>query len=178
MIISFFLYYPSCRRHYIRCRKIYSESTDKFLYSQFLLRFCRYFLYINKPVCFCWTNTKRIKKLLYFFIRFQDVSTVINICLFRKYKQCPCQFWLQEWKPSAKPRNPQLIFAFIICKATFCFKIILPLSFTLIRKYSQQLIINADKQGANKSREHITSISGRLSAFLLRNRTPFLRVDI
>ena len=52
------------------------------------------------------------------------------------------------------------------------------LSFTLIRKYSQQLIINADKQGANKSREHITSISGRLSAFLLRNRTPFLRVDI
>ena len=51
-------------------------------------------------------------------------------------------------------------------------------SFTLIRKYSQQLIINADKQGANKSREHITSISGRLSAFLLRNRTPFLRVDI
>ncbi len=51
-------------------------------------------------------------------------------------------------------------------------------SFTVIRKYLQQLINNADKQGASKSREHITSISGRLSAFLLRNRTPFLRVDI
>ena len=51
-------------------------------------------------------------------------------------------------------------------------------SFTLIRKYLQQLIINADKQGANKSREHITFISGRFSAFLLRNRTPFLRADI
>ena len=52
------------------------------------------------------------------------------------------------------------------------------LSFTLIRKYSQQLIINADKQGANKSREHIAFISGRFSAFLLRNRKPFLRADI
>ena len=52
------------------------------------------------------------------------------------------------------------------------------LSFTLIRKYSQQLIINADKQGASKSREYITFISGRFSAFLLRNRTPFLRADI
>ena len=39
------------------------------------------------------------------------------------------------------------------------------LSFTLIRKYLQQLIINADKQGASKSREHITFISGRFSAF-------------
>ena len=39
------------------------------------------------------------------------------------------------------------------------------ISFTLIRKYLQQLIINADKQGANKSREHITFISGRFSAF-------------
>ena len=38
-------------------------------------------------------------------------------------------------------------------------------SFTLIRKYLQQLIINADKQGASKSREHITFISGRFSAF-------------
>ena len=52
------------------------------------------------------------------------------------------------------------------------------ISFTLIRKYLQQLIINADKQGASKSREHITFISGRFSAFLLRNRTPFLRADI
>ena len=52
------------------------------------------------------------------------------------------------------------------------------LSFTVIRKYLQQLIINADKQGASKSREHITFISGRFSAFLLRNRTPFLRADI
>ena len=52
------------------------------------------------------------------------------------------------------------------------------ISFTLIRKYSQQLIINADKQGANKSREHIAFISGRFSAFLLRNRKPFLRADI
>ena len=41
----------------------------------------------------------------------------------------------------------------------------LNLSFTLIRKYSQQLISNADKQGASKSREHITFISGRFSAF-------------
>ena len=52
------------------------------------------------------------------------------------------------------------------------------LRFTVIRKYSQQLINNADKQGASKSREHITFISGRFSAFLLRNRMPFLRVDI
>ena len=52
------------------------------------------------------------------------------------------------------------------------------ISFTLIRKYLQQLIINADKQGASKSREHITFISGRFSAFLLRNRTLFLRVGI
>lgn len=37
-------------------------------------------------------------------------------------------------------------------------------SFTLIRKYSQQLITNADRQGAN--RELITFNSGRLSAFL------------
>ena len=40
----------------------------------------------------------------------------------------------------------------------------LSLSFTVIRKYLQQLIINADKQGANKSRKHITFISGRFSA--------------
>lgn len=39
------------------------------------------------------------------------------------------------------------------------------LSFTLIRKYLKQLIINADKQSANKSGEHITFISGRFSAF-------------
>lgn len=32
------------------------------------------------------------------------------------------------------------------------------ISFTVIRKYLQQLIINADKQGANKSREHSTFI--------------------
>ncbi len=48
----------------------------------------------------------------------------------------------------------------------------------VIRKYSQQLINNADRQGANKSREYITFFSGRFSAFLLRNRTPFLRADI
>ncbi len=41
------------------------------------------------------------------------------------------------------------------------------LDFTVIRKYLQQLIINADKQSANKSREYITFISGRFSAFLL-----------
>jgi hypothetical protein len=52
------------------------------------------------------------------------------------------------------------------------------LSFMVIRKYSQQLIINADRQGASKSREYITFISGLFSAFLLRNRTPFLRADI
>ena len=52
------------------------------------------------------------------------------------------------------------------------------LGFTLMRKYSQQLIINADKQGASKSREHITSISGRFSAFLLCNKMLFLRADI
>ena len=52
------------------------------------------------------------------------------------------------------------------------------LSFTVIRKYLQQLIINADKQGASKSREYITFISGRFSAFLLRNKTPFLRTDM
>ncbi len=51
-------------------------------------------------------------------------------------------------------------------------------SFTVIRKYLQQLIINADKQGASKSREYITFISGRFSAFLLRNKTPFLRTDM
>lgn len=39
-------------------------------------------------------------------------------------------------------------------------------SFTLIRKYSQQLITNADRQGANRNRELITFGSGRLSAFL------------
>lgn len=44
-------------------------------------------------------------------------------------------------------------------------KIQLSISFTLIRKYSQQLISNADKQGASKSREHITFISGWFSAF-------------
>ena len=38
------------------------------------------------------------------------------------------------------------------------------LSFTLIRKYSQQLITNADRQGAN--RELITFNSGWLSVFL------------
>ena len=43
-------------------------------------------------------------------------------------------------------------------------KIIKTLSFTLIRKYSQQLITNADRQGAN--RELITFNSGRLSVFL------------
>ena len=44
-------------------------------------------------------------------------------------------------------------------------QLFLYLSFTVIRKYSQQLIINADKQDANKNREHITFISGRFSAF-------------
>ena len=39
-------------------------------------------------------------------------------------------------------------------------------SFTLIRKYSQQLITNADRQGANRNRELITFNSGRLSVFL------------
>lgn len=43
---------------------------------------------------------------------------------------------------------------------------VLNLSFTLIRKYSQQLIINADRQGANRNRELITFNSGRLSGFL------------
>ena len=50
-------------------------------------------------------------------------------------------------------------------KGDFALRIQKSLSFTLIRKYSQQLIINADKQGASKSREHITFISGRFSAF-------------
>ena len=48
------------------------------------------------------------------------------------------------------------------------------ISFTLIRKYSQQLIINADKQGASKSREQITFISGRFSAFLLNTYYSYL----
>jgi len=48
------------------------------------------------------------------------------------------------------------------------------ISFTVIRKYSQQFIINADRQSASKSREHITFLSGWFSAFLLRNGTPFL----
>ena len=43
-------------------------------------------------------------------------------------------------------------------------KIPVTLSFTLIRKYSQQLSTNADRQGAN--RELITFNSGRLSVFL------------
>ena len=72
--------------------------------------------------------------------------------------------------PILNPAIITLMLAFFGVKAT--------VSFTLIRKYSQQLIINADKQGANKGREHITFISGRFSAFLLRNRTPFLRADI
>ena len=57
-------------------------------------------------------------------------------------------------------------------------KLAVVVSFTVIRKYLQQLIINADKQSASKSREHITFISGRFSASLLRNRKPFLRADI
>ena len=40
------------------------------------------------------------------------------------------------------------------------------ISFMLIRKYSQQLITNADRQGANRNRELITFNSGRLSVFL------------
>ena len=41
------------------------------------------------------------------------------------------------------------------------------LGFTVIRKYSQQFINNAGKQDANKSRAHITFISGRFSVFPL-----------
>ena len=54
------------------------------------------------------------------------------------------------------------------------------LSFTPIRKYSQQLITNADRQGANRNRELITFNSGQLSVSvctLLRDRTSFLRVE-
>lgn len=41
--------------------------------------------------------------------------------------------------------------------------------FTLKRMYYQ---------GANKSREHITFISGRFPAFLLCNKTPFFRAGV
>lgn len=42
----------------------------------------------------------------------------------------------------------------------------------------KQLTINADKQGASMSREHVTFICGRFSAFLSYSRKPFLRTDI
>ena len=55
------------------------------------------------------------------------------------------------------------------------------LDFTVIRKYSQQFITNADRQGANGSRELITfKVVGSLlfCLCLLRNRTPFLEVEV
>ncbi len=50
--------------------------------------------------------------------------------------------------------------------------------FTVIRKYRNELISNADKQRAYSSREHITFMSGWFSAFLSREIVDEKEIEI
>ena len=104
-----------------------------------------------------------------FFVSFSCEILLPVPCYLRVAYQCPTH----QFFPLLKTCHSQFPISLLDMK-----KVPQSLSFTVIRKYLQQLIINADKQGASKSREYITFISGRFSAFLLRNKTPFLRTDM
>ena len=131
MVIHTILYVTGCCGHILREWKIYCQSRNEFLNSNPFLSFILYLSSINQSVCFCRTDTKRIKELVDVFFRVQYKCLIVLGITFCKYKKSPRILWPQERKTSSKIRNSIFVSCAltIVNKTGICFNIILPLNF-------------------------------------------------